>query len=292
MKSVLATVILLWTSARISTAQTSSSPAGTSNAFAYALRLANAGETATARALVDSLMKITTADAPELDELLFLRASLAPSVLDATFDYEKIIADPASERRRESLLRVAQRAMIAGAPAKALEYLRTISRDYPDDSSLATALYWQSAALLDARDVSAACDANREARSHAQSSSSAMLADIDAQAFASCARVTPSLVARTDTVAKHVSPAVGNLKPALVAGAKRYAIQVAAFGRRSDAEEMAARLTKGGLDTHVDGVARPFRVRVGHYATLAEAATELRKLKERKMAGFVTELEQ
>lgn len=263
-----------------------------SAALAEAARLGNAGQTAAARALIDSLMKITPSDAPDFDQVIFLRATLAPSVLDATFDYEKIIADPASERRREALLRVAQRALIAGDPAKALDYLKTLSRDYPDDSSLATAFYWRAAALLDTHDVIGACDANREARSHARMSSPAMLGVIDAQESASCPRTAPVSIALIDTAISHPTPSASKPKASTEKSAKVYAVQVSAFPRRGDAEEMAARLNKRGLNAHVDGTERPFRVRVGHYSTYAEAAAELKRLKAQKMAGFVAVLEQ
>ena len=263
-----------------------------SSAIAEATRLGNAGQTAAARALIDSLVKITPADAPDLDQVIFLRATFAPSVLDATFDYQKIIADPSSGRRREALVRVAQRALIAGDPGKALDYLKTLAQDYPDDSSLATAFFWKAAALLDTHDVIGACDANAEARSHARMSSPAMLAVIDAQESASCPRTAPVSIALIDTAITRPVPAAAKPKPSADKSAKAYAVQVSAFPKRGDAEEMAARLNKRGFDAHVDGTQRPFRVRVGHFQTYAEAAAELKKLKAKKVAGFVTVLEQ
>jgi cell division protein FtsN len=61
---------------------------------------------------------------------------------------------------------------------------------------------------------------------------------------------------------------------------------------RKDAEAESQRLRKTGLDSHVDGDVRPFRVRVGHFKTRAEAAEALRDLKKRNVSGFVTELDQ
>src|SRR6476646_7296000 len=106
MKRIAATLIMLSAIAGDAHAQTAPATRR-SAALADATRLANNGQLAAARTLVDSLVRSTSADAPDLDEMLFLRATLASSVLDATFDYEKIIADPSSERRKESLLRVA-----------------------------------------------------------------------------------------------------------------------------------------------------------------------------------------
>jgi cell division protein FtsN len=51
---------------------------------------------------------------------------------------------------------------------------------------------------------------------------------------------------------------------------------------------MADRLKEKGLDAHVDGSVKPFRVRIGHYETYADAAKALRDLKARKISGFVS----
>ena len=68
-----------------------------------------------------------------------------------------------------------------------------------------------------------------------------------------------------------------------------YAIQVAAFGAKSPATLLATKLRGRGYNAYVDGSAAPYRVRVGHYATHAEAAAELAKMKARQIDGFVAE---
>ena len=69
-----------------------------------------------------------------------------------------------------------------------------------------------------------------------------------------------------------------------------YAVQVAAFRSRTEAEALANKLRTRGYSAHVDGVDAPFRVRIGHYATRAAAVAELRQLKAKKMDGFIAEL--
>lgn len=221
-------------------------------ALTEAMRLGNAGQLTTARAIVDSVMKTIPADAPDLDDFLFARATFAASVLDARLDYEKIIESiPASDRRKESLLRVAQQAYIAGETARALGYLQTLTRDYTDDSSRATAEYWRRRISLDGG-----------------------MPVPDSQ---------PSAIPVKDVKRPVVPvPATGRL----------FAVQVAAFAQRKDAEAMAAGLQRSGLDAHVDGTARPFRVRVGRYATWAAAVKAMNDLKAKRISGFVTELAQ
>jgi cell division protein FtsN len=73
---------------------------------------------------------------------------------------------------------------------------------------------------------------------------------------------------------------------------RHYAVQVAAYARRADADAMADRLNRKGLNAHVDGSEKPFRVRLGRYDNYAEAAKALRELKAKNISGFVSETDQ
>jgi cell division protein FtsN len=77
---------------------------------------------------------------------------------------------------------------------------------------------------------------------------------------------------------------------------RAFTVQVAAYPSRLGADEMATRLTKRGFEARsVAGGATPdsppFRVRVGRWATRAEAVAALRELKGKGIAGFVAEAE-
>ena len=74
--------------------------------------------------------------------------------------------------------------------------------------------------------------------------------------------------------------------PASTTG-QAWSVQVAAYNTKAAAEKLAASLEGRGYQARVDGVAAPFRVRIGRYATAREAETALREIKSRKMAGFV-----
>jgi cell division protein FtsN len=259
-------------------------------------RLGNAGQVFAARRITDSLAKVTTSDAADVADVLFARATFAPSMLDASLDYEKIVSEhPRTPAAKASLLRLAQRALIASDPVRALDYLQRILRDYTDDASVAEAQYWRTRALLDSHDVTSACSANREARTHAQAAHSPLTAAIESQGLVSCGNpplvqvpTQPKPVAATTTSPTNVAVNSGPPKAPVLSG-KKYAVQVAAYATRRDAEGMAERLRQQGLDAHVDGDAKPFRVRIGRYATYADAAKALRDLKSRKISGFVSE---
>lgn len=68
-----------------------------------------------------------------------------------------------------------------------------------------------------------------------------------------------------------------------------FAVQVAAYKSRVQADSLAAKLRARGYASHVDGDTTPYRVRIGHYHTRADAVAELKRLKAKKIDGFVTE---
>jgi cell division septation protein DedD len=287
MKHILGPALLLF-SATLASAQAPGVNAR-KTMLAEATRLAGVGEIAASRALIDSLAKVTPREDSEFAEVLLARAALASSDLDAGLDYEKILSDfTAADVRREALLRLAQRALISGDTLKALGELKQLTKEFPDDTWRAMAGYWRARVLFESHDVLAACAANGEAALNAKASSSPLLREIEAQGLSRCPQApTVALVdSFPKTIARAVPPAISGRN----GRGKTYAVQVSAFASRNDAEAMAARLKKSGLDAHVDGVSRPFRVRVGHYGSYAEAAKALRDLKTRKLSGFVAEI--
>lgn len=71
--------------------------------------------------------------------------------------------------------------------------------------------------------------------------------------------------------------------------AKRYTVQVAAYDTKESAIELVNRLSARGVVARVvNSQNAPYRVRVGHYATDAEATTAMRELKDKGITGFVT----
>jgi cell division protein FtsN len=74
-------------------------------------------------------------------------------------------------------------------------------------------------------------------------------------------------------------------------GSKVYSVQVAAYNVKSQADAMVAKLKKSGYEARVDGTAKPFRVRIGKYATQAQAAAVQRSLKAKQISGFVVQAE-
>ena len=68
-----------------------------------------------------------------------------------------------------------------------------------------------------------------------------------------------------------------------------YSVQVAAYNVKSQADAMVAKLKKSGYEARVDGSAKPFRVRIGQYATQAQASAVQRSLKAKQIEGYVVQ---
>ena len=75
------------------------------------------------------------------------------------------------------------------------------------------------------------------------------------------------------------------------AGEKVWSVQVAAYNAKAQAEAMVTKLKKSGYEARVDGTAAPFRVRIGKYATQAQANAVQRSLKAKQITGFVVQAE-
>ncbi|HWL40524.1 MAG TPA: SPOR domain-containing protein [Gemmatimonadaceae bacterium] len=71
---------------------------------------------------------------------------------------------------------------------------------------------------------------------------------------------------------------------------RTFSVQVAAYNRKAQAEQLAATLVKRGYSARVDGTSTPYRVRIGRYASSRDAEAALKEIKARKMAGFVVRL--
>ena len=73
------------------------------------------------------------------------------------------------------------------------------------------------------------------------------------------------------------------------AGERVYSVQIAAYTVKSQAQAMVMKLKKNGYEARVDGTSAPFRVRIGQYATSAQAAAVQRSLKAKQITGFVVQ---
>ena len=68
-------------------------------------------------------------------------------------------------------------------------------------------------------------------------------------------------------------------------------MQVAATNTRAGAQAIVNRMSARGYQGRIDGVAAPFRVRVGRYDTRAAATRALNEMKAKGIDGFVATID-
>jgi cell division septation protein DedD len=106
-------------------------------------------------------------------------------------------------------------------------------------------------------------------------------------------KTTTAAPKTTTTVApKGTTPKTATAAPLpSSSGEGEYTVQVAAYNVKSQAQAMVDKLKKRGYDARVSGTSAPFRVRIGHYPTQAQANAVMRSLKAKQIAGFVVKAE-
>lgn len=89
------------------------------------------------------------------------------------------------------------------------------------------------------------------------------------------------------TTTSTVKPATGATSSRGSSGEGNFSVQVAAYNVKSQAQAMVDKLRKNGYDARISGTSAPFRVRIGRYATQAQASAVMRSLKAKQIDGFV-----
>jgi cell division protein FtsN len=79
--------------------------------------------------------------------------------------------------------------------------------------------------------------------------------------------------------------------PAASTAATEFSVQIAAYNARADATSLFNRLKQRGFDVRVVGDRAPYRVRIGRYATRAEAVAALGRMRAAQVNGIVVEAE-
>ena len=256
---------------------------GGGDVFARARRMVNDGDAKAGRALVDSMLAVATPNSPAFAEALYWRGVLAEDGDNARTDLS------------DALLRLAQAEFTRGDRETALRHLDQLAREHPDAPSRAAGRYWTARILFEDAKPADACAALRDARKLAASGDVELVNQIEYYARPCAAaeddarrmaeeQARADSVARTDSIAKAASAH----RPAAKG---KWSVQVAAYGGDRDAADaLVRRLKKRGFDARVTAD-KPWRVRVGHYATRAAAADVAKKLSSKASKALVVEAE-
>src|SRR5688500_18504783 len=292
--------------------------------YLHAHGLVSRGQGAQGRALVDSLLLATPPGTPAYAEGLFWRAVTASKVEDAERDYLRIVIEfPLSPRAEDALIRLAELEMMRGDRMRAQRHLQRLIVEHPNGPARARASYWLARVFFEANDLPRACNELNVARARAAASDVELRNQVDYQAqrcvgvnvvvapppapvpaatvtasptppatASSGATSAPPTSTAPPVTSSQPSPTVPASSPARRNGPE-FTVQVAAFPTRAAADSFMESIQAKGYDVRVWGTEAPFRVRIGRYATRAEASAVARELRSRMISkdAFVAEAE-
>ena len=249
-------------------------------------RLVVAGDRSSARVLADSLVGALPEDSPQLAEIFYWRASTATSAADAERDYLRITLEhPYSRRAPDAMLALAQLEFARGRRDAARRRFDMLLRDYPRGKHVARASLWSGRLALEEQDYTAGCATLTNARPLVGAEDIELRNQFDYY-IAQCSRIPAP--APADTVP---APDTTKNQPAASSDTE-FSVQVAAYTARQDATSLAANLKGRGFDVRVVGDKAPYRVRIGRYASRADAMSALTRMKSSyRLNGIVVEAE-
>lgn len=259
--------------------------------YLRAAQLVRQGDGDAGRALVDSVLAATPEGDPAYGEGLYWRAALATSAAAAERDYKRVVVEfPASRRAEDALLTLSQLELARGDRARAVAHLERLQVEHPSSAHRARAFVWMARAQFDLRQVAEGCASLRSAQGAMGQNDVELRTQVE---FLSgrCAPVTAAVATPAATpVSPPPAPERVSTPAREVRGAApaAWAVQVAAYDTKREAEALVKRLVARGFQARVAGSAKPWRVKVGRYPSRADANAALARMKKAGLDGFVT----
>lgn len=293
LRSLVARVALpVMLAAACASAASAQSPAGRSadSVFARARQLVVNGNGAAGRVLVDSMVAASEPDTPAYAEALYWRASLAASSDDAERDYRRIVVDyPLSPHAAESLFKLAQLESTRGDRELAEAHLDRLLSEYPSypDRSQAGVLLVRMA--FQANDYAHGCPV-LQATIRSIPESNVELRNQLEYYVPRCASFESQRAASAAAAAESTAHANAARDSAAKAAKHKFSLQVASYNSKSGADALAKKLVARGYEARVVGTEKPYRVRIGRFATRSEAAAEQKRLKAKNIVVEIVDL--
>jgi hypothetical protein len=246
-------------------------------------RLSAAGNSAAARTLVDSVLAAATEGSDDYIEALFWHAVLDSTAAGAENGYLRLVVEyPLAPRASTALIRLAELELARQARDRAKRHFEQLRVQYPNSEHVARAQYFGAQLAREDGEGERACALLAAARV-AVNANDVELRNQIIYMHSSCASApAPAPVdsaAARDTVVRRTMGARAS---------GRFAIQIAAYNTKRQAEALAQQLKRRGVEARVVGTSAPFRVRVGRYATREEAQ---RAMTEARLRGIIVDAE-
>jgi cell division septation protein DedD len=251
--------------------------------IARAQQRAVAGDSAAGRAMLDSALASKPDNPQARAEVTYWMTRLAPNAADRERELTLFVVEyPFSLRAGSALFELGTLELSHGDRDRAATHLSRFLAESPNDSNRTTASLSLGRLLFDRGEASRACAVLLSGRAEVPPTAIELRNQFDF-ATGSCRGVDTNAV---------VSVAPRDSDPGATRFGKpigEYTVQVAAYDRKDQADRLATRLRGQGYEARVVGRKKPFRVRVGHYLTHAEADAASRKIDAlTKMKPFVT----
>jgi cell division septation protein DedD len=265
-----------------------------------ARKLVGAGKEADGRRLVDSVLSANTPQDAIYAEALYTRAAMAPSAAEAERDYRRLLIEtPLAPKAEDALLQLANLLQARGDRRGASDHLQRFMLTYANSPARPRAAVSLVRLLFEqgTHQEGRACEAFRQARLAVPRENFELRNQLDFYAprcamYADAAPAAPTTAQPATVRPTTALPETTRTAPAAQAGAPAaqsfYSVQIAAYDSEEAAERVVKILVDRGIDARVDGATRPFRVRIGRYATRAEAVKAQQTLKSQGHNGFVT----
>ncbi len=311
---VRAVVRLAVVMASLSASAHAQASAPTDSVLRRAQRLVTDGQGAAGRALIDTVVSQAATQPARMAEALFWRAALAEQAATAERDYQRVTVEHAlSPWSGEALLRLGQLAYARGERTAALRAFARLVVEQAETPIAPVGLFWKGRVLLEQGEMGPACDALRDAARRAAPNALELRNQVEFYAqrcrdVGSAAPAPSTAVATSPTVpptsatsstggaasasrAEAATAVPPGAEPAPAPRAKpraptaTWALQVSAHSSRAEAARAARTLTNRGYAARVDGTTAPFRVRIGAYATEAEALKDQARAKKKGLKG-------
>ena len=139
--------------------------------FRRARRLVSEGNGAAGRALVDSMVRVSTEGTPAYGDAIFWRGALAETAAEAERDYRRVIVEyPLSPYADDALLSLAELEQARGDRTAAYQHLQRFVREHPVSAARARAGLAAARLAFEQRDMPHGCAMIADARTSVGSS--------------------------------------------------------------------------------------------------------------------------
>jgi cell division septation protein DedD len=260
------------------------------------IRQAQQGQSDSARARVQQLLASTTPTDTLYPQILYTQAMVATDAGSMRRQLQRVAVEYAtSSWADDALLRLVQLDFASGNLDGAARNLERIRRDYPGTPLLPQVSYWAARTYFDQKNPGMAC--HWLADGIAASSGNVEMQNqlgylnqrcsqvaIDTGTRPSGDTTTSSGAAAADTTTTTLVKPDTTAPPAPVAASKPFRIQVSAVGSSAAAAAMISKLKGRGLVAVTLQEGGLYKVRVGSYATRADATAALPGVKA-KLGG-------